>query len=569
MDGSPALVPGQLLLFELYLLAFALAGIACFVSIPRARRITDRDTRRGLVALLVTSGLWAAFHVGYLAAPTTSAQYGFYLLGLIVGLATVGPWLYFCSAYTGRTLHHNRTYQSVAVVVYLAIVSVKLTNPIHELYFTSTATTVPFPHLLISHGVLHWIAMGLAYSLAIVGIFMLFELFAQVDYDTKPFVGLIALTLLPIIFDVAGVVYPQLLDLTHSALGVAIFAVGVLFIYTDHFETIQLAGRYNDPVIVIGDDREIRDFNPTAERMFPELATALGEDIAEALPELAASVTAETVIEHQRNGKTAYYQPKTNPFSASHAKLGQLIIFNDITEQETYRRELEAKNEQLESFTSMVSHDLRNPLNVAQGYSAIISETLTTNSNEDGSYEPLDADSMRTLDDAATTVSRSLTRMEVLIEDLLVLAREGQSIDETASVSLQAVARASWEMVTQKDATLVTSDALQFTADPDRLQQLFENVFRNAIEHGGEDVTIQVGVLDDGAGFYIADDGPGIPEEKRSDVFASGFTTNREGTGFGLAIVSTIVEAHGWKITLTESESGGARFEITGIDRIE
>lgn len=569
MTVHSASFPLQSGLFESYLLVFTAAALACFVSVHRARRIADRDTRRGLIALLITSGLWATFHVGYLAAPTITAQYGFYMLGLIVGLATVGPWLYFCSAYTGRTLHHNRTYQAVAVAIYLGVVSVKLTNPLHELYFTATETTIPFSHLMVQHGILHWVAMGLAYSLALVGIFMLFELFAQVDYDTKPFVGLVGLTLLPIIFDIAGFVSPLLLDLTHSALGVAIFAVGVLFIYTDHFETIQLAGRYDDPVIVVDDELEIRDFNPTAEIMFPELPTALGEKLDVQFPELATSVNAGRVIERQRADETKYYQPKTTPFGSSHAKLGKLIILDDITDQETYRRRLEAKNEQLESFASMVSHDLRNPLNVAQGNSEIIREQLAGATNEDGSTEPLDPETVDTVSSAADTVVRTLTRMETLIADLLLLAREGQSVDDTESVSLTAIADGSWEMIEQHEATLTTGDELTFSADPDRLRQLFENLFRNALEHGGEDVTIRVGALSDDSGFYIEDDGDGIPEAKRSVIFESGFTTNRDGTGFGLSIVSEIVEAHGWQISVTESDAGGARFEITGVESAE
>ena len=68
-------------------------------------------------------------------------------------------------------------------------------------------------------------------------------------------------------------------------------------------------------------------------------------------------------------------------------------------------------------------------------------------------------------------------------------------------------------------------------------------------------------------GFYVADDGPGIPEADREKVFESGFSTSEEGTGFGLAIVNEIVAGHGWEIRATESEAGGARFEITGVDR--
>ena len=101
-------------------------------------------------------------------------------------------------------------------------------------------------------------------------------------------------------------------------------------------------------------------------------------------------------------------------------------------------------------------------------------------------------------------------------------------------------------------------------ADYDRLCQLLENLFRNAIEHGGEDVTVRVGVLDDG--FYIEDDGPGISEDVQEEVFDVGYSTSPDGTGFGLSIVKEITEAHGWKIAITEGTADGARFEITGVE---
>jgi signal transduction histidine kinase len=62
------------------------------------------------------------------------------------------------------------------------------------------------------------------------------------------------------------------------------------------------------------------------------------------------------------------------------------------------------------------------------------------------------------------------------------------------------------------------------------------------------------------------DDGPGIPAEERDRVFENGYSTSDEGTGFGLSIVEGIVRAHDWEISVTESETGGARFEITGLD---
>jgi len=533
-------------LFEIYLLVFGTAAVACFGSIGRAMDISNDDTRNGLVALLATSGLWAALHVGYLAAPTPDLQYGFYMAGLVVGLSTVGPWLYFCSAYTGRTLHRNPTYQRLAVGVYLSVIAVKLTNPLHRYYFTARPVSTPFPHLLVEHGALHWAVMGLSYALATVGIFMLFELFVQVDYDTRPFAVLVGLTTLPVVFDIVGSISPTVLDVSYSAIGVAIFAVGVLFSYIEEFQTIQLAAEYDDPVIIVDDEQRVRDYNQAAAALFPKLDDVIDEELSSVAPQIAVSLTTGDTLKNTQGGDRRYYTVTANQFSTGKANLGQLILLKDITEQERYRLELEHQNARLEQFTGMVSHDLRNPLNIAQG-------------NIDVARESGD-------DERLETVKTALNRMEDLIEDLLTLARQGRSIDDTERVSLAGIARSCWGMVDIADADLTVDADMELDADPDRLQQLFENLFRNAVEHGGNDVTISVGPLDEG-GFYVEDTGPGIPEDKQDDVFESGYTTSRQGTGFGLSIVKEIVDAHGWMISVTNGAAGGARFEIETGDQ--
>jgi PAS domain S-box-containing protein len=218
---------------------------------------------------------------------------------------------------------------------------------------------------------------------------------------------------------------------------------------------------------------------------------------------------------------------------------------HDMTERKQRELELRAKNERLERFASIVSHDLRNPLSVADGY-------LEMARNE--------ADS-----DHLETVASALDRMETLISEILVLAREGQEVTETESVVLDNIVQSSWSNINQQTATLQADTNVYIEADKIRLGQVFENLFRNAIEHGGEDVTITVGVLDDEAGFYVENDGEPIPDGKKNQIFETGFTTNKQGTGFGLAIIKRIVEAHGWKIRATDGTDGGARFEITGV----
>ena len=91
-------------LYAVSVLAFAATAVACIGTLTRARRIDHDGTRRGLVWLLVTSEGLATAHLPQVAVPGQSLQYLFYTVGLVVGRASVGPWLYFCSAYTGRPI---------------------------------------------------------------------------------------------------------------------------------------------------------------------------------------------------------------------------------------------------------------------------------------------------------------------------------------------------------------------------------------------------------------------------------------------------------------------------------
>jgi len=219
--------------------------------------------------------------------------------------------------------------------------------------------------------------------------------------------------------------------------------------------------------------------------------------------------------------------------------------------------EAERQRDRLKDFISGVSHDLRNPLNVAQGRLAM--------AQSDGDREHVD--------DAASAVDRSLE----LIDDLLTLAKQGEQPKELEPVELPALADECWANVATGEATLVVDTDRRILADAGRLKRLLENLFRNATDHGGDDVTVVVGDISPmytatraGAvlpsGFFVADDGPGIPPEERERVFEIGYTTDVNGTGFGLNIVSEVASAHGWNIAVSDGSRGGARFEVTGVE---
>jgi PAS domain S-box-containing protein len=223
-----------------------------------------------------------------------------------------------------------------------------------------------------------------------------------------------------------------------------------------------------------------------------------------------------------------------------------LAISRDITERKEREQELERQNEQLEQFASVVSHDLRNPLTVARGQLELL--------REESDSEHVDA------------IDSAHQRMDTLIDDLLTLARDGASPSSLVAVDLEPFVRTCWQNVDTKAATLRTDIDRSIRADESRLRQLFENLVRNAVEHGGDGVTVTVGELADG--FYVADDGPGIPEPDRGDVFDAGYSTAVEGTGFGLSIVKQVADAHGWSVRVVSGTDDGARFEFTGVDTV-
>jgi PAS domain S-box-containing protein len=223
---------------------------------------------------------------------------------------------------------------------------------------------------------------------------------------------------------------------------------------------------------------------------------------------------------------------------------GLVCVVRDVTERAERERALERQNEQLERFASIVSHDLRNPLNVARAAARLARER-----SEDPAV-------VERLADAAAAHER----MTDLVDDVLTLAREGRTVGEREPVALAAAAERAWDSVAADGTTLETeAEDHEVAADPERLRTLLENLLANSVEHGGD--RVRVGPTAEG--FHVADDGPGIDPEDRERAFEDGYTTAEAGTGFGLSIVAEIADAHGWSVTVEESREGGARFVVS------
>jgi len=222
----------------------------------------------------------------------------------------------------------------------------------------------------------------------------------------------------------------------------------------------------------------------------------------------------------------------------------------DVTDRERRITTLERQTERLDEFVRVVSRDLRTPLRVASSNLAVAAA--------------------RTDLPALARAERSLDRAEALLAAVHSVASDGHTVAERTSVDLDAVARAAWDRVATPDATLQVESTTHLSADETRLVQLFENLFRNAVEHGPtgppssstreDGITVRVGACE--GGFYVADDGTGLPENAFGSVFEAGVTTASDGTGVGLSVVESIVLAHGWAVEAGDAAAGGARFDV-------
>ncbi len=308
---------------------------------------------------------------------------------------------------------------------------------------------------------------------------------------------------------------------------------------------------YTDDVLeLIGEPPTFRDGESIAWRVFKDgTATAIDDIQTDAdIYNSESPIRSELYLPLGEHGILMAGSPTPSDFDSQDVTIGELLAahlrtaLSQVTTEQALREreaELEAQNERLDQFASMVTHDLRNPLSVAAGNLELYQET--------GDNSHLE------------TIDTALTRIQELITDLSTLARHGIPDENHEPVDVSEVAHDAWELIDTRSATLST-DPCTVTGDASQLTALFENLFRNAVGHGGADVTVRVGSLENG--FYVEDTGKGIPPDERDTVFDHGYTTGYSGSGVGLTIVSRIAKAHNWDVTITDSNEGGARFEF-------
>ena len=551
-----------------YVVAILLtASLAAYV----ARRHWETPIGRTFTVLVVSFTFWI---FGSLARLFVADPETFIAVSTIkyVGVTTAPVWfVLFALLYAGSGQWvTRRSTAALLVVPALELLALATTLSHRSFYGEFTATTLgPVPILQAEVGPAFWFFASYGWGLLVIGsvVFVAAAIKRSGLYRAQAAVVILAI-LVSWAANVAYVVW----DWPHHALDPTPFgfAVTSLLLAVGIFSTrlidVVPAARslvldaIDESVVVLDPKGRVVDANETARRLF-EADRPIGEPAEEVLPDALDGLHSEgsATVELDDDGETRHFRHRRIPIGPD-GTYGRVIVLTDLTPQVRMRRDLERQNEQLEEFAAVVSHDLRNPLNVAQGNLRLARE------ERDG--------------ERLAAIEEAHDRMSTFIEDLLALARQGRTVGEVEPVDVRAVARRAWSAVqTPGESLELPEEPITILADEGRLAQLLENLLRNSVEHGstgsqtasddaaghsGSDVSVRIGSLE--GGFYVEDDGPGFGDAEPSTLFERGVSTKESGTGFGLAIVASIVDAHGWRIDAVEGSDGGARFEITGVE---
>lgn len=617
--------------------AFAV-GVGGAVGIALATYHSRREAAFvfGLFALSVA--VWAGANAGRTVAQSFGWMLLFTQLSYLGVLTSPVLWFIFTLRYTGHGKWLTRRRLVLLAVIPLLSLSLIFTAQYHSLYYSSISfdPNVVGPSLATTPGPGYIVTVGYSYGLLLVGIALLIAAtFATDRLYRRQSVTIVCCALLPI---VATTLYLfGIGPLPNGAVTPIVFAVvsvplGVVIHHTESEGIAPVAHErifqtLNNPVFVCGPTDTVIQTNRAAREFLRESRdTVEGEDLIDVLPadltddgDLHPDLDMPFGREVRRDGTPKQYIGQRYDVEPRRIRgsQGSVLMLTDITHQKQQQEllerhnnvlrkktsQLEVKNEQLERLADVIAHEFKTPLSTASSLLSLI--------ESDCGYEN-NPELRQSLSDLDTVHERLWEFSETIPE----LARESTDVESTTTCDLEQLARSAWDVVETDAVTLSVTGTCSLEADTRRLKSAFENIFRNAIEHGsrrpvqrdqnglvsnesapatdrtipsGQDdlevgggasplatgsqrepivSTVTVGLLDsDGGagnttrGFYIEDDGQGIPKERRDEVLEFGVSTG-SGTGYGLAIVRAIVKAHDWSLSLTASATGGARFEI-------
>lgn len=498
-------------------------------------RKEGRDTTvEAFAAFVLGTSLMTFFHTFQVSSADLETKIVLTKALTVVSPLVIVPWVVFALAYTGRTKYVTRRNIVLLSVIPVATIVLAVTSPLHSILWRGFGTETVGNLVVLEHtfgwGV--FVYAGYGYVLGIVGMYYLLRMaLGSVRVYRGQAIVLLVGTLAPLAPSFASITGVTAMNFSMMSFGVsgvafwfAVFRYGLLDVAPIARDTV--VDNLQDPYLVLDDKGRVVDLNVVAKEL---VGDCVGESVSAVIPEIGDASEREAI---SINGNT--YDVTRSQVERRGRRIGEVVLMRDITDLKEREEELEMANERLERFADVVSHDLRNPLTIAKGNLEIIRD------NEDVPEERVES------------IENAHSRMQTMIEDVLSMARGGEP--ETAEVETEKVAREAWGNVDTQDAELRIMESTTLESDRDGLLRIFENLFRNSVEHGGESVTVEVGGTETG-GFYVQDDGSGFDNPEGA------FESLSDSTGLGMWIVNDISEAHGWSVTAENRNGARVTFE--------
>lgn len=567
------------------LLPFALTTVGVFLPWYLVDTFSDDRFQIALAVFSLSFAVWSLGVIGRLSATTVAAERLWHNVRFAGPAFSSVGYFVFAAVYTNHDTWVQRRRLWLLFILPTLTTALVWTNPQHMLVRAAVEPSNSGPFMMsFTPGVWFVVHAAYSYALVVVGTGWIVSRFLKFQTDSYfPKQTLSVLVSVVVIMAAAVGHNLGLTAIEWTPVGGGLWGVIFTIAVSEYrmFDLSPLARdvvveNMEDGMVVTNADSEIVDVNSAAEQALGMSGSELiGTQLAEvffATPEtieraLAAESSTQTVDVQQDEQR--HYEISVSPISLpSNDAVGCVILFAEVTDRverqqqlAAQKQSLERQNERLDEFASVASHDLRNPLSTIDGWLNVADGALT---GDDVARDEMEK--------ALENIEQAHERMDNIVDGLLRLARAGRVVDDAERVELAAVADDAWDHAAVNDCELdaaIPADAT-VDADRDRLLQVFENLYRNAADHNQKPVTLRTGVVEtedmstDG-GFYIEDDGRGIPDQITENIFEHGYTTDSEGTGIGLSIVQDIVTAHGWEIDITTGPDGGARFEITGV----
>ena len=510
------------------------------------------------IVLSAAVAVWAVSYGFQLATPTLEGKLIVYSLLHVGGVLVPPAWFAFAMTYTGRDDWLTKPIVAGLLVVPLSLLIAIPTNP-YSLALTDVTLEMQgsITVLSVTTGPLYLLFLGYSYVLLLAGL-------ALIVFDTVRSPGpikrqgllLVTGASVPFVVNVLTVLdlpplgivginlTPVSLALSSVLFGIAVVRYGLLDLQPIGWDVAM--AQMEDGIVILDTAERVVDLNPAAKRLLGDRTPVVGLDAESVLPSYERLASGEPVSMQvtESDGNDRVVQLTRSQLANADATYGWVIVFQDVTVLEQQRQQLIRQNERLDAFARGVSHDLRNPLTIIDGYASLAEET----------GEPQHFDE----------IHETVSHMSTFLEDLLTLSQQGQTVTDPQPISLESVVRGAADALSEHDLEVRLQADAVILADRKRLRQALDNLFRNACDHSEGSVVVDVGLLENG--FFVEDDGPGIDDDALETVFETGYSTRKAGTGFGLAIVRDIVDAHGWAIEATRGVGGGARFEIIGVE---